>query len=357
MTYSNTYSLKDISEHNHQKSLWVIYNEKVYDITEFAQDHPGGDDILLEYGGKDVTMVMSDMDIHDHSASSFEMMEDYMIGTVKLTEKETLHRRRLEILGQEKESKTFSELDFKPAVTDAQTDVKTNQFLDLNKPLVPQMFQLRFTREHYLEQVHKPRYLNRPADFFGHPLLEPLSKTVWWVVPLFWLPYVGYNLYQSMHYGNLPLTVVFFLFGILIWTLLEYILHRFLFHFDDRMPQHQLMYLLHFVLHGFHHYLPMDRLRLVVPPTLFVVLAYPWISLGHILFPPFMSYGVIAGGMFGYVCYDMTHYYLHHSKVIPFHFREMKKYHLAHHYKDFEVGYGITSKMWDYVFNTVLTYN
>jgi 4-hydroxysphinganine ceramide fatty acyl 2-hydroxylase len=98
-------------------------------------------------------------------------------------------------------------------------------------------------------------------------------------------------------------------------------------------------------------------LRLVVPPTLFVALAYPWITLAHFLFPPMMAYGVVAGGMFGYICYDMTHYYVHHAKVIPFHFTEMKKYHLAHHYKDFEAGYGITSKFWDYVFKTVLTYN
>lgn len=51
--------------------------------------------------------------------------------------------------------------------------------------------------------------------------------------------------------------------------------------------------------------------------------------------------------------------------------REMKKYHLAHHYKNFELGFGVTStcrcdfvrvpsdtrdagKIWDYVFNTML---
>jgi 4-hydroxysphinganine ceramide fatty acyl 2-hydroxylase len=63
---------------------------------------------------------------------------------------------------------------------------------------------------------------------------------------------------------------------------------------------------------------------------------------------------------------------LHHTKL-PQYLREMKKYHLAHHYKNFELGYGVTSeaslqsllalqmlisfflgKIWDYVFNTVL---
>lgn len=44
---------------------------------------------------------------------------------------------------------------------------------------------------------------------------------------------------------------------------------------------------------------------------------------------------------------------LHHSRL-PAYVREMKKYHLAHHYKNFELGFGVTSKIWDYVFNTVL---
>ncbi|RCI06724.1 fatty acid alpha-hydroxylase [Rhizopus stolonifer] len=362
------YSIKQVEEHNTLESLWVIFNDRVYDITEFAKDHPGGDDILLKYAGKDITKVMSDIDMHDHSQAAFDMLEDYLIGVVeesvlenttarRLTgQRASLHRRRVELLSKEVEYKTYTNENFSPSLTDARLDIKTHQFLDLNKPLVPQMMTMKFTREHYLEQVHKPRYLNRPADFFGHPLLEPLSKTVWWVVPTVWLPYVGYNIYNSLNLGSIEATVLFFTLGVCIWTLLEYLLHRFLFHYDDRMPENQWMFLLHFTLHGFHHYLPMDRLRLVVPPALLVVLAYPWIMLAHMLFPSPMAFGVVAGGMFGYVCYDLTHYYLHHARVISFHFSEMKKYHLAHHYKDFEAGYGITSKLWDYVFKTVLTY-
>ncbi|KAI7902012.1 uncharacterized protein BX663DRAFT_474668 [Cokeromyces recurvatus] len=341
---SKVYSIEEVAKHNNEKSLWVIFNDRVYDITEFVQDHPGGDDVILEYAGKDITAIMSDRDSHSHSEPAFEMLEEYLIGTLEGTELDN-------------EYKTYTEENFFPSLTDTKADVKVHQFLDLNKPLVPQMLTMKFTKEHYLEQVHKPRYLNRPAQFFGHPLLEPLSKTVWWVIPLIWLPYVAYNFYKSLSFGNALATISFFIFGIFIWTFLEYGLHRFLFHYDDRMPENQYMFLLHFVLHGFHHYLPMDRLRLVVPPALFVFLAYPWITAAHMLFPKMMAYGVVAGGMFGYVCYDMTHYYVHHAKVIKFHFAEMKKYHLAHHYKDFEAGYGITSKLWDYVFKTVLTYN
>ncbi|KAI8371309.1 hypothetical protein EDC96DRAFT_439661 [Choanephora cucurbitarum] len=356
-----TFSIKEVEEHS--GSLWVIFNDKVYDMTEFANDHPGGSDIMKKYAGKDITEVMSDLNIHNHSNVAFDMMDDYFLGNLENeTSTETkgqrasLHRRRIGVLQKEAEYKTYTQQDFVPSVTDTRLDAKTSMFLDLSKPLVPQMLTLRFTKEHYLEQVHKPRYLNRPADFFGHPLLEPLSKTLWWVVPLVWLPYIGYNLYKSLNFGSTTGTMICFALGIFIWTLLEYGLHRFLFHLDDYLPENQFAFFLHFTLHGFHHYLPMDRLRLVVPPALLILLAYPWITLAHILFPSMIAYGVVAGSMFGYVCYDLTHYYLHHATVISIHFAEMKKYHLAHHYKDFEAGYGITSKLWDYVFNTAITY-
>ena len=42
------------------------------------------------------------------------------------------------------------------------------------------------------------------------------------------------------------------------------------------------------------------------------------------------------------VFYDCTHYALHHTKL-PAYLREVKKYHLAHHYKNYELGFGVTS--------------
>ncbi|KAI9303516.1 hypothetical protein BJ944DRAFT_283098 [Cunninghamella echinulata] len=347
----------EIATHNHSKSCWVIYKNKVYDVTEFILDHPGGDDLILNYAGKDVTTIMADVLEHEHSEAAYEILLDYCIGELDNMLKERLHRQRMQLLEQEEESKTYGLEDFRPKETDTLADMKTNQFLDLRKALIPQFFTTSFTKEFYLEQVHKPRYLPTPAIFFGHPLLEPLSKTVWYVVPLLWLPFAAYQLSKSLAFDmSYYLTAFSFALGVLIWTLLEYLLHRFLFHVDDYLPDHQIAFLVHFTLHGFHHYLPMDKLRLVMPPTLGIAIAYPLVSLGHFLFPPVMAHAVIAGGVVGYVLYDMTHYYLHHAKVFKYHFKEMKKYHMAHHYKNYEDGYGITSKLWDIAFGTVLQY-
>lgn len=86
-----------------------------------------------------------------------------------------------------------------------------------------------------------------------------------------------------------------------------------------------------------------------MPPVLAITLAIPINFLMHSVMPLAQGYVMMAGLLFGYVLYDMTHYYLHHAKVFKIHFKEMKTYHLAHHYKNFEGGYGITSKVWDRV--------
>ncbi|KAJ3278356.1 fatty acid alpha-hydroxylase [Borealophlyctis nickersoniae] len=96
-------------------------------------------------------------------------------------------------------------------------------------------------------------------------------------------------------------------------------------------------------------------MRLVMPPALSLALAVP-IYFIYTFFIPQWEYScpVAAGTMIGYVAYDLTHYYLHHGRPYGSHLKEMKTYHLDHHYKDYNLGYGITSKFWDRVFGTVL---
>ncbi|KAH0565756.1 fatty acid alpha-hydroxylase [Trichoglossum hirsutum] len=99
----------------------------------------------------------------------------------------------------------------------------------------------------------------------------------------------------------------------------------------------------------------MDKYRLVMPPLLFVVLAAPFWELAKAVFywNRHVALAVYCGGIFGYICYDMTHYFLHH-RSLPSYYRELKKYHLRHHYADYENGFGVTSRFWDRVFGTEL---
>jgi 4-hydroxysphinganine ceramide fatty acyl 2-hydroxylase len=82
------------------------------------------------------------------------------------------------------------------------------------------------------------------------------------------------------------------------------------------LPNNRVACTLHFLLHGIHHYLPMDKYRLVMPPTLFVALAAPFWKFAHavICWNWYAAVAAYCGGVFGYTLYDMTHYFLHHQK-------------------------------------------
>lgn len=67
-----------------------------------------------------------------------------------------------------------------------------------------------------------------------------------------------------------------------------------------------------------------------------------------------MALAVFAGSISGYIVYDMIHYYLHHGTPYGSYFRALKRYHVKHHYLDQQKGFGISSKMWDYPFGTLI---
>ncbi|KNZ56767.1 hypothetical protein VP01_2323g4 [Puccinia sorghi] len=48
-------SVQEVGNHTDEKSAWVIVEGKVYDVTDFLEDHPGGKKILLKNCGKDAT--------------------------------------------------------------------------------------------------------------------------------------------------------------------------------------------------------------------------------------------------------------------------------------------------------------
>lgn len=118
--------------------------------------------------------------------------------------------------------------------TDIENDYKTHKFLDLNKPLLMQVWFGGFSKDFYLGQVHMPRHYKggESAPIFGN-FLEPLSKASWWVIPMIWLPPVMYGTYISREgCKNWAQVGAYWSTGLLLWTLVEYILHRFLFHLD-----------------------------------------------------------------------------------------------------------------------------
>lgn len=73
------YSFEEVRKHNVRKDCWLIIAGKVYDVTAFMEEHPGGDEVLLACTGKDATADFVDI---GHSDSAKEMMPQYCIGEV-----------------------------------------------------------------------------------------------------------------------------------------------------------------------------------------------------------------------------------------------------------------------------------
>lgn len=71
------YSLKEVAEHKDKKSTWIVISDNVYDVTKFLEEHPGGEEVLLEQAGKDATENFEDV---GHSTDARTMMKEYLIG-------------------------------------------------------------------------------------------------------------------------------------------------------------------------------------------------------------------------------------------------------------------------------------
>jgi sterol desaturase/sphingolipid hydroxylase (fatty acid hydroxylase superfamily) len=138
--------------------------------------------------------------------------------------------------------------------------------------------------------------------------------------------------------------------GLAIWTLLEYWLHRLVFHWE---PDHPIGSRIHFIIHGVHHDHPNDRLRLVMPPAASVPLAVVFLGLFVLVFGTPAAYPLFAGMMGGYLAYDYMHYHLHHHVPRTTIGKRLREHHMRHHFQDHRYGYGVSTPLWDVIFRTL----
>jgi cytochrome b involved in lipid metabolism len=78
------YSLVQVAEHNQKKSSWLIIHDNVYDVTKFLEEHPGGEEVLIEQSGKDATESFEDV---GHSSDARDLMKQYLIGELEEEDK------------------------------------------------------------------------------------------------------------------------------------------------------------------------------------------------------------------------------------------------------------------------------
>ena len=76
---SNVYTYQEIAEHNSPKDTWIIIDNKVYDVSKFLDEHPGGDEIIYEQAGRDATEYFLDI---GHSDDALKLLKSKCVGTV-----------------------------------------------------------------------------------------------------------------------------------------------------------------------------------------------------------------------------------------------------------------------------------
>ncbi|XP_065676369.1 fatty acid 2-hydroxylase isoform X2 [Hydra vulgaris] len=344
-----TFTYNEIKKHCSAQDCWIIESGKVYDITRFLNQHPGGENLILSHAGNDITHYLQDKTIHLHSKSALNLLKDFQIGEV--------------------------EDNITPSHEEKITNEKTYYDMDVdmsgwNEDLVNwergMVFQAHKFGKNYFKWVHSP--VVKKLRLFDSDFIEFFSKTKWWMIPLIWLPiaiiiqfYSTTRVYQnfvSEFYTSEKKVAYFFSFGffllgIPLWSLSEYILHRYLFHMQPS-AESWFFITLHFLLHGQHHKVPFDSNRLVFPPVAAGILATPIFFFLNFILPYGLGGCTMAGMLVGYIMYDLIHYYLHHgSPDRGSYMHSLKHYHVLHHFDDHNSGFGISSKVWDYPFSTV----
>jgi sterol desaturase/sphingolipid hydroxylase (fatty acid hydroxylase superfamily) len=211
---------------------------------------------------------------------------------------------------------------------------------------------------------------NRSVRMFRHDWIERCSH-VHPVVPhvIFWPVIV-----TLLVIARTPpvMTAALVLAGLVVWTLTEYILHRFLFHAPDAIMEetHRIAaalapdepvipalptfrHVTYFIAHGVHHEYPSDSSRLVLPPTASVPLAVVFYGLFRLAFGAAATPPMFAGFITGYLIYDTVHYAVHHPGLPTAWGRFLKRRHARHHFVDPDRDYGVSSPLWDWVLGTL----
>jgi sterol desaturase/sphingolipid hydroxylase (fatty acid hydroxylase superfamily) len=186
---------------------------------------------------------------------------------------------------------------------------------------------------------------------FSNRLLERLSRVSPQAVLAVYVPMIVLAIWKSYSVGvDATGFALLFLAGIIFWTLFEYVLHRYVFHF---FPKGEFQERVQFLFHGVHHQYPNDKDRLVMPVTLSLAIAVVLFLLFSAVLGE-LVWAYFVGFLLGYLIYDMMHYSIHHARAPNSrYFKNLWKHHMDHHYRDTNKGYGVSSAAWDHILGSL----
>lgn len=188
-------------------------------------------------------------------------------------------------------------------------------------------------------------------QLFKNPVLERLSRTHIAVPLVIFFSYAAGLLYWSVTHTSLSagLTVALFFTGWLVFTWVEYQVHRHVFHMATYTRWREK---LQYTMHGVHHEFPKDKDRLAMPPLLSVTIATILLLLLRLVLGDFV-FAFLPGFLVGYASYLGVHYMVHVYQPPKNFLKALWINHGIHHYKNGEIVFGVSSPLWDYVYGTM----
>ena len=186
---------------------------------------------------------------------------------------------------------------------------------------------------------------------FKNPILEKLSRTHISVPLTIFGIYAVALLYWSVTHTTLSpgTTIGMFFLGFLSFTLVEYLVHRYVYHLSTHTEWRKTF---QYNAHGVHHEFPKDKDRLAMPPLLSITAATVLLLLFRLVMGDF-AFAFLPGFLVGYAYYLAVHYVVHIFQPPKNFLRVLWVNHSIHHYKDGDLVFGVSSPLWDYVFGTM----
>ncbi|WP_226390127.1 sterol desaturase family protein [Penaeicola halotolerans] len=191
---------------------------------------------------------------------------------------------------------------------------------------------------------------NGSAQLFKNPLLEKLSRTHISVPISMFLVISIISFYYAVKLTDigLGLGILIMLGGLLAFTLVEYVLHRFFFHME---PDSGVKDKIQYSIHGVHHDYPKDKDRLAMPPFVSALYTAIFYFVFTFLMGDLALY-FLPGFLLGYAAYLFVHFAVHAFQPPKNFLKVLWVNHAVHHYKDPDAAFGVSSPLWDYIFGT-----
>jgi 4-hydroxysphinganine ceramide fatty acyl 2-hydroxylase len=189
------------------------------------------------------------------------------------------------------------------------------------------------------------------ARLFSNNFLEKLTRTHFLVPVLLYFLISAVCIAYAIYFTDVQMWKLIYLFpfGMVTFSLVEYLIHRFVFHFK---PTNDNQVSIQYHIHGVHHEYPRDKDRLVMPPVMSVAIALLFFGLFRLIikenvwlfFPGFTA---------GYSTYLLIHYAVHRYKPPANFLKYLWRHHSLHHYHSTETAFSVSFPLWDYLFGTM----